>query len=273
VSLIVDIGIIFIAALCTWRGYKDGLIRGAFGFVALIVSLFVANIVAAAYAEEFTSMLRPFVSGIIESTFAEMRGEGVDGQEGEEIEPEEREPFDFGPYENEAEDFKIAYEALRRIGLPEAAAVRVAQLAVEAGDSSSNKDPDATPNTDTTTGADPGATPGPSFGTEMYFAELIAEKLSSILSYVALFAIGFILLAILFTVAGNLVGVVFSLPGLEIIDKIAGGILGLLRGLIIVYVLSAVVRYVGILASSTVDETTVLKYLVNTNPIAVILGI
>jgi uncharacterized membrane protein required for colicin V production len=270
VSLLIDIAIIFIVALCLWRGYKDGLIRGAFGFVALIVSLFVANIVAAAYAEEFTSMLRPFVSGIIESTFTEITREPGEGEEPEEPqEPEE--PFDFGPYEDEAEDFKSAYMVLRRMGLPEAAAVRVAQLTVEAGDKETDPDSNAEPGTGQGGGSSGGS--GGGFEVDMYFADAIAARLSSILSYVALFAIGFILLAIVFTVIGNLVGVVFSLPGLEIIDKIAGAILGLLRGLIIVFVLAAVVRYVGILASSTVDATTVLKYLVNTNPIAVILGI
>lgn len=269
-SLIIDIAIIFIVALCLVHGYKDGLIRGAFGFVALIISLFVANIVAAAYAEEFTSMLKPFVSGIIESTFADINRDPEDGEEFEEPqEPEE--PFDFGPYEDEAEDFKNAYMVLRRMGLPEAAAVHVARLAVETVAPSGDADPDGE------SPPIPGATTGPElspgFVSEIYLADLIADKLSSILSYVALFAIGFILLAIVFTVAGNLVGVVFSLPGLEIIDKLAGAILGLLRGLIIVYVLAAVVRYAGILASSTVDATTVLKHLVNTNPIAVILGI
>ena len=228
--LAIDIAIVAIVAFCSWRGYRNGLIRGAFGVVALVVSLFVANIAAAAYSEEFTSMLKPFVGGVVETAIAEMHDEDL------EYIPEE------SGHGQETEEFKTAYTALRQIGLPEPSAVRITELTVEGGVSG-------------------------------YLADLIGDNLSSALAYVAVFGIAFILLAIIFAVVGNLVGFVFSLPGLKLVDTITGVLLGLIKGLIIVYTLAVIIRYFGLVASSTVEETRILKYLINNNPIAGMLGL
>jgi len=235
-TLAIDLAIIAIVAFCGWRGYKNGLIRGVFGVVALVVSIFVANIAAEAYAEEFTGMLRPFVGGLVDSALMDLIDEGI------EYDPDEHE------HENDSEDFGPAYNALRLIGLPEPSAVRIADLAVTRED-----DEEAPP--------------------EASLSDLIAEKLSSVLAYVAVFAIAFVLLAIIFAVIGNLVGFVFSLPGLKYLDIIAGVLFGLAKGLILVYTLAAVIRYFGLLAVDLLEGTSVLNYLVNNNPIAELLGI
>jgi len=228
--LAIDLAIIAIIVFSTWRGYRNGLLRGAFGVAALIVSLFAANIAATAYSEEFTGILRPFIGGIVETTITDMRDEGV------KYIPDEHD------HENITEAFRTAYMSLRRIGLPEPSAVHVAELAAEDSEGG-------------------------------YLADLIGDKLSSVLAYVAVFGIAFLLLAIVFAVIGNLIGFVFSLPGFRIIDIITGVILGLAKGLIIVYALAAVIRYFGLLAPSTVEETRILSYLINNNPIADMIGL
>ena len=232
ITRVIDLAIIAIVAFCGWRGYRNGLIRGAFGVVALIVSLVLANIAAAAYSEEFTGMLKPFISGLVETTLVDIRDEGI-----------EYDPGDYD-HENETEEFKSAYTALRRIGLPESSADRVAAMAAD-------RDIDFTGS----------------------FPDLIADKLSSTLSFVAVFGIAFILISIVFAVVGNLIGFVFSLPGLKAVDIIAGVALGLAKGLLIVYTLAVIVRYFGLLATSTVEGTSVLKHLINNNPIAEMLGL
>lgn len=228
--LVIDLAIIAIIAFCAWRGYRNGLIRGAFGVVALIVSLFVANIAAVAYSEEFTGMLKPFISGVIETTLVDIRDENIV------YKPEEHEHL------NTTEEFGLAYTALRQLGFMESSSVRVAELALEDG----------------VTG---------------YLADLIGDKLSSVLAFVAVFGIAFILLAIVFAVVGNLIGFIFSLPGLKLVDSITGVLLGLVKGWLIVLALAVIVRYFGLLATSTVEETSILSYLVNNNAIADILGL
>ena len=233
----IDLAIIAIIAFCGWRGYKNGLIRGIFGIVALIVSIFIANIAAEAYSGEFTGMLRPFVGGIIDTTLTEMEEKDIKYDPGE------------NKHENKTEEFRTAYTALRQIHLPEPSAVRIAEMAVDVED------------------------PEVDFNIRGVISDLIAEKLSSVLAFVAVFAIAFILIAIVFTVIGNLIGFVFSLPGLKLVDTIAGTAFGLVKGFIIVFTLATVVRYFGLLALDTIEETSILNAVVNGNPIANMLGL
>jgi len=245
-TLAIDVTVIAIVAFCGWRGYKNGLIRGVFGIVALIASLFLANIAAKAYSEEFTEMLRPFVTGIVETTLAE-RGD-------EQIEYDQ----EVKDHESYSEEFSKAYTALRSIGLPRPAAERVAEIATTIDDRSDRGSEN---------GQDDEARP------RLMLSDMIADTLSDILAYVAVFAIAFILLAIIFAVIGNLVSFVFSLPGLKHLDIIAGIVFGVVKGLIIVFTFAAILRYYGLLALDILEGTSVLDYIVNNNPIANILGI
>jgi len=222
-TFLIDAAIIGIIAFCTWRGYRNGLIRGVFGVVALIVSLYVAHVISTAYSQEFTVVLKPFVGGIVDSALVEVHDEGVE--------------YEYSGRENESGDFGTAFSVLRLIGLPESSAAHVAEQAV---------DDDS----------------------DEFLSDLIATKLSSTLAYVAVFGIAFVLLAIVFAVVGNLIGFVFSLPGLKLLDTIAGIAFGLAKGFLIVLALAAIVRYYGLLAVSTIEGTSILQYFVNNNLIA-----
>ena len=264
--LALDLAVVAIIAFCGWRGYKNGLIRGVFGIVSLVVSLFLASVAATAYSGEFKEMLSPFVGGFVDSALgnitdstdqddeAEQGSEDADdtedteeGQDGQGRQDRQNIEYDLSIVEDGSEDLITAYTALRKIGLPEASAALIARQAAD-----SNEE-DRTP-----------------IG---FLSALIAEKLSSALAYAAVFGIAFILLAIVFTVIGNLIGFVFSLPGLKIVDIITGVLFGLAKGLVIVYALAVIIRYLGLLAPGTLEETTILKYIVNNNPIAERIGI
>ena len=227
-ALLIDLSIIGIVVFCAWRGYRSGLIRGVFGVVTLVLSIFFANIAANAYSEEFQGMLLPFVGGLVDTTLSELPSDSAEAE--------------IAGYENESKEFKTVFSVLRRIGLPVSAAARIAELTVEEG-------------------------------FEGQLSDAIAARLSSILAYVAVFAIAFVLTAIIFAVVGNLIGFVFSLPGLKLLDIIAGIAFGFAKGLLIVLVISAVVRYYGLLALDTLEKTTVLNYLVSNNMVANMLGI
>jgi len=233
-AFLIDLAVIGTIAFCAWRGYKNGLIRGVFGIVSLIAALIFANIAAQAYANDAKAMLMPFASGIIDSTLSEMNEKGIEYQ-----------PIAHD-HDNSDEDFGTAYTVLRQIGLPEAAAVSIAEQALELRDS------------------------GEHYSS---FTDAVADKLTTTLSYVAVFGIAFLLLAIIFAIVGNLIGFVFSLPGLKLIDTISGAVLGFFKGVILVYSVAVIVRYFGILALSTLESTSLLNYLVNKNPIANLLGL
>ena len=232
-TFLIDFAIVGTVVFCAWRGYRNGLIRGVFGVVSLIAALFVANIAAQAYSEDTGNMMTPFVSGMLETTMTEMADEGIEYQ------------ALAHDHEIDDADFGVAYTALRHLGLPEAAAVRIAEQSIQTDSSEQGR----------------------------YFADVIANRLSSALSYVAVFGIAFLLIAIVFAVVGNLVGFVFSLPGLKLVDIISGSVLGLAKGIIIVYTVAVIIRYFGLLILPTIEGTTVLRYIINNNPIANMLGI
>ena len=227
-ALLIDLAIVGIVVYCAWRGFRNGLIRGAFGIVALIISLLVANIAADAYSQEFEGILLPFVGGVVDTTLSEIYHDDLEYAEIE--------------HEDQSSDFLSAFTALREIGLPLPAAIRVAENSV--ADES-----------------------------ERTLSDIISDQLSRSLAYIAVFAISFVLVAIVFAVIGNLIGFVFSLPGLRLLDTIAGAAFGLVKGIIIVLALGAVTRYFGLLAIDILEETSLLNYLVNNNIVADMLGI
>jgi uncharacterized membrane protein required for colicin V production len=104
-------------------------------------------------------------------------------------------------------------------------------------------------------------------------ADGLTQKLCQMLSYVCVFLIVFILISILFAVLGNLINFVFSLPGLALPDKIIGLILGLAKGVIIVFTIAVAMRYLGIVSGTVIGQTKVLQYILNANPLAKMLGI
>ena len=232
-AFLLDFAVIGTVAFCAWRGYKSGLIRGVFGIVSLIASLLVANMAAEAYSDEAKGMLVPFVSGLLDTTISEMSDDGIEYQ-----------PIAHD-HEIDDADFGTAYLALRHIGFPEAASVQIASQAIDEDEDDVRR----------------------------YFSDVIAERVASTLSYVAVFGIAFLLIAIVFAVIGNLVGFVFALPGLRLVDIISGSVFGLVKGLIIVYTVAVLIRYFGLLILPTLESTTILLYLVNNNPIANMLGV
>jgi uncharacterized membrane protein required for colicin V production len=81
------------------------------------------------------------------------------------------------------------------------------------------------------------------------------------------------LIAIIFAVIGTLLNFTFSLPGLRLVDYIAGAVFGLAKGLLITLTIAVIVRYIGLLAPELVGETVLLNHMVNNNPIARALGV
>ena len=64
---VIDIVLLIIIALCTWNGYKRGLIGGIAGILAIIVALLGGSLLASAYSQEVVPALEPFVDGYVDS--------------------------------------------------------------------------------------------------------------------------------------------------------------------------------------------------------------
>lgn len=231
-SVIIDVVLVLIVGFCVWRGWRNGIIRGICGVLALILSLYGANLLASTFSGEFTSALRPFVGGVVDSAVSSLVGAPEDDEEPQLDEGERRDVF------------TVAFSVLRRLGVAENLAERLsAEVTEESG------------------------------AVDRNMAASITDKLCASLAYVAVFAICFLLLSIVFALIGNLLNFVFSIPGIETIDSAVGMVFGLLKGLLIVLVIAVVLRYPALISPETLEETVVLKYLINRNLVAQILGL
>jgi len=68
---IIDLVLLAIILLSIWRGYRNGLIAGLLAACAVLFSFFAADVLSETYSQEFTNMLEPFVSGVVDSSATE----------------------------------------------------------------------------------------------------------------------------------------------------------------------------------------------------------
>ncbi|MGI5972114.1 MAG: CvpA family protein [Oscillospiraceae bacterium] len=105
------------------------------------------------------------------------------------------------------------------------------------------------------------------------FKNAIANKFMETLAYLFTFAISFLLISIVFAVILNLVNVVFNMPGLHILNSVGGGILGLMYGVMLVFVIAWLVRFLGfVLPERMVEHTRVLRWFMTYNPLIKLMG-
>ncbi len=233
-STVIDIGLVLIVVFAAWRGFRNGFIRGVFGILAIIIAIYGANLVAKTYSGEFTGMLEPFVSGIVDKSITDVH----DFSSEPETQNQEQ------TYDKTKSVYEVSYAALINIGISEGAAKQIAEKVGGTIDD---------------------------LGHQM--SSNLTNVLCDALAYIAVFAVAFILIAIIFAVIGNIFNLAFSIPGIESVDKIIGLFLGIIKGLLIVLTLAVVIRYLGLLAGDTIEKTIILKYILNVNPLANILGI
>ena len=51
IKWIIVLAFLGIIALCTWRGYKSGIVRSVFAILAIVISIYAASLIAGIYNE------------------------------------------------------------------------------------------------------------------------------------------------------------------------------------------------------------------------------
>lgn len=224
-SITIDLILVAIIAFCAWNGYRKGFIMGISGVLALIVAFYAAQIVADTYSQEFTSMLKPFISGIVDNAVADAQKDDEESYE-----------------ENDV--YGVTYSALGNIGILKTAADDIAQEIAEKVER-----------------------------TGQTMREEIVSLLCSKIAYVLTAVIVFLLVLIVFTVITNIINLAFKMPGLELVNGVAGGVFGFVKGAVIVAVIAWVMRYLGMLIDEDIiDKTVLLEWLMEHNLVAKFFG-
>ncbi len=238
-SICLDLVLVAIVGLCAWRGFRTGIINGVSWIVALVVAIYGANLVATAYYPEFSEMLEPFAQGVVENTLIG-DDQDEDGESSSVISPDM-------PYEEQEklDVYTVSKAVLKRLGIADVAAESIARETAETNER---------------------------VGVQM--TEELTALLCDRAAFVAVFAVAFTLIAIVFTVIGNVFDLNFGLPGHENLNHMTGAALGIIRGFVIILVLGCLGRYLGVfIPAVTMDKTLIFKHLVEANKLADILKI
>ena len=225
-KLILDIVLLVIVALCTWGGYKRGLIGGIAGILAIIIALFGGSLISSAYAHEVVPALEPFVDGYVDSqntrnALLEKMGYANSDLSVEDI-----------LAQDSSLRYDYAYECLLSVGLYPERAEELAERAVAYSD-------------ENVTG----------------MTEAVVAVICDTATYVVGLALGFLLILIFLTAIANIGNLSFRLPNLELLDEIGGATLGFVKGLIYCILLSWLLSFFGlIIGKDTLIETTLARF-------------
>ena len=223
---IIDILLLIIIALCTWSGYKRGLVGGVASLLAIIIALLGGSIVAAAYSHEVVPAFEPFVDGYVDSssmrkTVLERMGYGESDLSLEDI---------LAADTSLRHDY--AYETLREVGMYSQRAEEMASEAVALADSSG-----------------------------MTMTDAVVSVLCETVTYLVAVAIGFMLLLILMVAIANMCNLSFRLPNMENVDEIGGAVLGFAEGFMYCVLICWVLSYFGlVIGRDTMNGTTLGRF-------------
>jgi len=238
-SVIIDILLVLVLISCVWAGIRKGLVLGVAGLIVLLVAIVGANFIAKTYSKEFIPAVEPFISNFVDEAVNSLQLEGED-----EAEPVEYR-LDGETEEIVPEVYDAAMTSLKKLGISESSARTLAEKAskgvAKVGQSLTNS---------------------------------LADELCKTICYLMVFMIAFILIFIILTIIATILNLAFKLPGLNIVNDIGGGILGLAKGAVLVCAIACVLQYVGIaFPAGTLEKTTVLQFVMENNFIADMLGI
>ena len=223
---VIDIVLIIIIALCTWNGYKRGLVGGVAGILAIIISLLGANILSAAYAHEVVPALEPFVDGYVDSSknrgaILERMGYGSSDLSLDDI-----------LQQDSSLRYDYAYECLSDLGLYEKRAEERAADAVAYAQESGVSMTDAV-------------------------VAVVCDTVTRVMTTV----IAFLLILILLVALASIGNLSFRLPNMENLDEIGGAVLGFGKGFLYCVLLCWLLSFLGlIIGKETMAHTTLGRF-------------
>ncbi|MBR3475303.1 MAG: CvpA family protein [Oscillospiraceae bacterium] len=223
VRMILNIVLLLIVSLCTWTGYRKGLIAGIAGILAVVIALFGGSLLSSAYSHEVVPVLEPFADGFIDSQKSRdevltSMGYGYSDLSLEDI-----------LSQNSSLRYDYAEECFKMVGIYQERAEEMAKKAVDYEDRN---------------------------GVGM--TKAVVTQLCDTASYVAGLVVAFLLILILLTAIGNIGNLSFRLPNLELLDEIGGAILGFAKGFMYCILLCWALGFLGLLIGKNTLETTTL---------------
>ncbi len=222
---VINIILIAIVALCTWHGFRKGLVGGIAGILAIVLALFGANLLSTAYSHEVTPVLHPFVDGFIDS---------------QNTRSEILERMGYGSSDLSLEDIlaqdsslkvDYAYECMRQVGFYEKHAETLADKAVQYANEN---------------------------GVNM--TDAVIDTLGDTITYVGGLVLFFLIILILLIAIANIGNLSFRLPMHETADAIGGAVAGCLKGCLYCVLLCWLLGFLGLIIKDSLNDAALARF-------------
>lgn len=240
-KLILNLTLLLIVLLCAWNGWKRGLIAGIGSLLALVISIYCADLLSTTYSYEVIDALRPFASGYMETTINnEVRVEyNITGASDSSLSVEDY----LTAHPEDAQGFcQSTFEHMGVYG----------ETARVMADSSLDY----------------------AAAQEMSVTGAMVEVLCRTAAYAVGFMLAFLLILILLTVLGNLPNLTFKIPGMDLLNDIGGLLTGVIQGFFFCALLCWFFKFTGIvLPQATIAESGLAAWLMRLDLLYPFLGI
>ena len=220
---VIEILLLIILLHGAWSGYKKGLIMGLAGVLVFVVSVYGANLLANTFSYDLVPALKPFAGGFIEGR--------VDAEGGvlETLGWENEDNYSLEDLltMNETEKDEFAAACFENIGVHPSAAAVMAQSALSVAEDE-----------------------------DIPLLDAVINELCRRVSYVSCFIVAFLLIAIVLTVVINLPNLSYKIPRLDLVNDIAGTLIGIATAAAYAAVLVWALKFLGMIIGEGVLEET-----------------
>lgn len=105
-------------------------------------------------------------------------------------------------------------------------------------------------------------------------AVALARTVAEVVSSVLVFVVAFLLITAAWFLLSHALDLAARLPIIHGLNRLLGGLFGLLQGMLLLFLIAWVLRLMGgVIPQETVEQTTLLKFFCNTNPLSLFTGI
>ena len=218
INSIVNIFLLAILVICAWQGYKKGIIMGIVGVLVIILSLYGAQLLSDTFSYEVIPVLKPFVSGYLETRVEETAFQ-IYGYE-----PDEDGNFDV-PYSlvdmldsQPAAREEITVMAYKELGIYDAMARTLAQRSLAYAEEN-----------------------------DASLQNSVVTVMCQSITWYGGFLLAFVILFSVMTVLVNIPNLSFKLPYLGLVNSLAGMVIGVFCGFLFCSIIVWVIQFTGIL--------------------------
>lgn len=236
--IVIDLVLLAIVIICVWSGYKKGFIIGIANLLGIVVSLYAAVLVSSAFSYDVVPVLRPFVSGYVETQM----NDAVLDEMGLDDTDLSYEDILAGDSELRHE---FCYMSYKSVGIYDNAADQMATEAENYADANNATISDAV-------------------------VEIFCQRAA----YVAGVTLMFLIFLIALMAIANIPNLSYRIPNMDLLNDAGGAAMGFINGICYCILICWALRFLGlIIGTDTLERTLLARFFISIDFLTVGVGI